>query len=455
MTVFKLFLSFFILLASMNIHAQAQVQRLDWNGLEVVWLVDQRFPTYSLSIYFADGALSDERGREGESAAALNMIISGTNRFDHREIAENLEFFGVRAGAYVTHEYSTYTISGLTKDLIPTMKKICHLFNDAIYPRAQVDLERNRAIEGLNNLISQHGPLASRAHRELSLKGSPYAEPVNGKVASLRRIQTQHLKSKLEYFNKEVKKRLYITGPRSVLGVQRVIQEECGWGDQRSLFTRRSVAPTPAVQERPQIYLVPVPDANQAQIRIGRLLDQSQIQERDLMMFVAELLGGGFTSILLQELRVKRGLTYSAHAIAAAQRDYGRSLISTSTANENLENLLNVTRDSLQSLINGELNDEQFRQIRQGLAGSYPFRFESIENYLAEVMTLDHAEIDLKALYNMQNSVMSIKLEDVPRGVANAFDWNQQIIVVVGDRSLEGVLKKFGKVQIIQPGQIL
>lgn len=436
-------------------YAQTPVERFNWDGLEVVWLVDERLPTYSLSVYFADGALADTRGREGETSAALSLITSGTNRFDHREISENLEFFGVRAGAYVTHEYSTYTVSGLTKDLIPTMKKVCHLLTDAIYPQAQVDQERNRAIEGLNNMVSQHGALASRAHRELSLRGSPYSIPVSGKVASLRRIQPAHLRAKLNYLTKEVKKRVYLSGPRDVLQVRRVIQEECGWGDQSELYVREAQNITTPRREAPQIFLVPVAEANQAQVRMGQLLGKEDIGQRDMMMFVGELLGGGFTSILLQELRVKRGLTYSAHAFSAAQRDYGRSLISTSTANDNLEELLNVTREALRSVKSGELSEEQFRLTRQGLAGSYPFRFENTENYLAEVMMLDHAGIDLDELYGLQERVLALKKEGVPTATKSLYDWNSMVIVVVGDRTLETALKKFGEVKIVQPGEVL
>ncbi|MCR9204297.1 MAG: hypothetical protein NXH75_06960, partial [Halobacteriovoraceae bacterium] len=36
-----------------------KVTKLKWEDLEVVYLEDDRFPTYSLIVYFADGALKD------------------------------------------------------------------------------------------------------------------------------------------------------------------------------------------------------------------------------------------------------------------------------------------------------------------------------------------------------------------------------------------------------------
>lgn len=39
------------------------IKRLNWNGIEVVYIEDNRFPTYDLTVYFADGALSEQKGQ--------------------------------------------------------------------------------------------------------------------------------------------------------------------------------------------------------------------------------------------------------------------------------------------------------------------------------------------------------------------------------------------------------
>ena len=44
-----------------------------------------------------------------------------------------------------------------------------------------------------------------------------------------------------------------------------------------------------------EIYLITVPKANQAQVRIGRVLNRSEISNPPLLMFMSKFLGGGFT----------------------------------------------------------------------------------------------------------------------------------------------------------------
>ena len=38
-------------------YGRERIKTMSWDGIDVVWLQDERFPTYSIQIYFADGAL--------------------------------------------------------------------------------------------------------------------------------------------------------------------------------------------------------------------------------------------------------------------------------------------------------------------------------------------------------------------------------------------------------------
>lgn len=443
------------LLCCFSLHAQENIQRLDWNGVEVVWLQDERYPSYNMIFYFADGALSDHPSRRGETNAALELLGLGTRRFEQKDISENLEFYGVSYGPHVTHEFATYSFSGLVKDLIPTVKKICHLFDDAVYPQEQMNRERNRAIEGLENMVSNHGELASRAFREFSLKGTPFDFPSSGKIADMKRMTPKTLKEKLEYLNNNVKKRIYVTGPKAVLQAQRVINDECGWKEQKDLFSREVSYEAPKAKTAPEIILVPVPNANQAQVRLGRFLAKNELSGDHLMGLAADFLGGGFTSPLMRELRVMRGLTYSVSAFAGPQKYYGRSGIATFTKNETVADLLNVVKDVIEKNGSGQFLDEQFERVKEGLAGSHPFRFERPMSYLTQLMYLDHEGRDTSELYEFPKRVRSLTKEQMTSEIQKLYDWNQMSIIVIGDKSLEVSLKEFGEVKVVKPETVL
>jgi zinc protease len=426
-----------------------KIKKFKWKDLEVVWIEDERFPTYVMSVYFADGALSDSSNEKGVTNAMFGMLNAGTRRYSQKDISDNLEFYGASYSGSVTHEYSTYSVSGLIKDSIPTMKKICHLFQDATFPKKEIKKETKRSLDSFRNLVDSHGTLASMAFRQISLKGSPYAYPTGGKMKDVRKLNQKALRSKLDYFNNQVKKRIYIAGPKEVLNLEKVITEDCKWSGQGKVVRKAEYKPV-AVDGSANITLVTVPKANQAQVRIGRFLNKGEYENRELLSFSSEFLGGGFTSKLMRELRVKRGLTYTVSAFAAGQRGYGRAGISTFTKNETIGQLLEVTKATIDQIVAGTYPPHELARSRGSLSGSYPFRFEVTGAYLSQLLFLDHLEASYDELYEFQNRVAAIDAKTVNKSIHDLFGWEKQSIVIVGSPALAKELRaKFGKIRVV------
>ena len=423
-----------------------RIQKLDWNGIEVTWLKDDRFPTYNVMFHFADGALSDHPKRRGETSMMFSLLDNGTRRFSQKDISDNLEYYGTSWGASVTHESVTYEVSGLVKDLAPTMKKICHLYKDASYTKHEVKkykrLMKNRAKTVVNN----HSAIASQSFRELSLKGTPYHYPVAGKVKDRKKIYTKNLKRKLAYFNNKVKKRIYITGPEGVLALKSIIENDCAWSGKSADYERVvNYSPVKPISS-PNIFLVVVPKANQAQVRMGRFLNQGEFEDSEVNSLASEFLGGGFTSKLMREIRVKRGLSYTVSSFAGGQRQYGRSVISTFTKTKTVEELLHVVKNVLTDVEKKGIDEKELERARGALVGSFPFRFERSTAYLQQLMYLDDINKSYDSLYKFPEIVKSFREPIVREKLVSLYNWSNQTIVVVGPKSLKKKLMKFGKV---------
>ncbi len=449
------FLNLLVLVCSFSLSSNSlgfgkdRIKKLNWNGIEVTWLEDNRFPTYQAMFHFADGSLSDHSRRKGETSMMFDLIDSGTRRYSQKDISDNLEYFGASWGAYVTHESTVFEVSGLAKDMSPTMKKICHLFRDASFTKREMDKYKRALTNAARSAVNNHSLIASNAFRELSLSGTPYNYPVSGKIKDLKKIRSKDLKNKLSYFNTKVKKKVYITGPKSILGLEGILQKDCGWKgaveDYERVLTYKPKKPS----KSPQIYLVTVPKANQAQVRFGRFLNEGEFENQELNSLSSEFLGGGFTSKLMREIRVKRGLSYTASAYAGGQRQYGRSVISTFTKVKTVNELVNVVKNILTDIKENGIDKDELNRAKGSLAGSFPFKFEKSSAYLQQLMHLDDIHKSYDSLYHFPSVVKSFKAEEVSKNLSSLYSWNNQTIVVVGPKSLAKDLKEFGKVNIV------
>ena len=372
----------------------------------------------------------------------FNLLDAGTNRFSKQEIVDNLEYYGVTTGSHVVHEYSTFSISGLTKDLGPTIKKVCHLFNDSTFPEAEIDKAKKSILTSMKNVTSNHGALAGLAFREVSMAGTPFVYPVEGKMKTISKLHRNDFRNKLHYFNKEVKKKIYITGPESTLNIKNIILTECGWSNEAK-FVRDVSYETPKKEHT--IHLVTVPKANQAQIVLGKFLGRGEFEEFEKLSVSSEFLGGGFTSLLMNELRVKRGLTYTVSAFAGGQKDYGRSLIRTFTKEETTAELIKVVKDVLSTI---NISDEEVNRVKNSMKGAYPFQFESSSRFLSEILFLDHLDKGYTRLFNFNKNIDPISASDVKNTIERVFPVNEMDILVLGEKKLLKDLKKLGNVKV-------
>lgn len=434
------------------------IKRLNWNGIDVVYIEDSRFPTYDLTIYFADGALSEKKGENGLTIHSFNLLDSGTDKLSQKQILEQLEFLGTEFSADVTHEFSTVTVSGLTKDLKTSMTQICSLMRSATYPENVIKKELELERIGLQGLVASPQGLSERVFREISLGGTPYAYPVAGKLKDLKSYTSAGLRSQMDYFLDKVKKRIYLTGPKSSLALEKILADECQFKGSDSDFVRVVDSPKKKPYKKEFIF-VPVPDANQVQLRVGRFLNYDETSERNLDALASDFLGGGFTSRLMREVRVKRGLTYSIGSFIASQKQYGRAGISTFTKNQTIDRLIEVIDESVTKISKEGITEEDLDRSTQGMIGAYPFKFESNPAFLGQLLLLDHIGKPYSDLFDFKDAVKKYNAKDVAKKIGDVFGMSRQTIFVLGDKSIEPKLraltKKYGTLKVVDYKQYL
>jgi zinc protease len=426
----------------------SSVKRMNWKigkeELDVVWIEDNKFPKFTASIFFQDGSISDPIS--GITQTVFDQLSAGTSKENQREISEFFDFYGANLRHSVTHEYSIFTVQALTKDIKPVLGKVCELFKDAQFPQNELNSHISRSKSQLKNLVTSHSALADRVFRRITLKDTPYASPVEGTLEGLNQITQIKLKTRLEYLNK-TKKVLYLAGPSDVYEIEDVLSKNCSWSNANKADSYEIKKPLP----ESAIYLVEVPSANQAQIRVGRYLTSNEfIGKFDHFSFMSSFLGGGFTSKLVQELRVKRGLTYSAGAYVSMQRDNGRVGIVTFSKNETAAETISLIRDVLSDVASGKFEEKEFTHQKNHVVGGFAFGFEETSAFLGQIMLYDHQKRDLSQLVNFPQVISNMTMSELGRVDMEAFPWEKLSIVVVGDKSLVKSLSRIRPVRLVK-----
>jgi len=319
------------------------------------------------------------------------------------------------------------------------------LFSDAQFPQKELSSYVSRSKSQLKNLVTSHSSLADRIFRQVSLVETPYSVPAEGTLASFDKLNPIRMKDRLSEMNR-ARKVLYLSGPENTHQFKDIIAKKCPWSSGGP--SKRLELKKPTSQSA--IYLVPVPGANQAQIRIGRFVTAEEMKGTyDHYNFLAGFLGGGFTSKLVQELRVKRGLTYSAGAYVSMQRDYGRAGIMTFSKNETAAEAISIIRDVFGEISAKKFSNEEFKHQQGHQIGGFSFGFEESNAFLNQIMVYDHQGRSLRELVGFPELIASLNPEALAQANLEVFPWERLTIVVVGDKSLEKSLSRIRPVKIL------
>lgn len=444
----------FTLLICFNVFANYlddNLRRETWEGIDIIWLEDNSFPTYDISVLFEGGAFDDPKGKEGVTSLALNLIDLGTNRYDQAHIVDTLDFFGASYGASAVHEYATFNVSGLVKDLIPTMKMVCHMFADATFPKRELNVSLKRLKTAQRKMVTNHGALASYISRIVTLRKTGYERPTSGNLKSLGRIKGKDLKTRLDQLNKNTRKRIYIRGPKDVKAFKSIVKNDCKWSNEGLEKKTYPVVKKGMSPNAGGVFLVPVKNANQAQIRIGTYMPKEEAhKDYALTAFTSKFMGGGFTSRLMQSLRVENGLTYSAGSYASPQQNYGRKGISTFTKNETLVDILKLI-DKVVADNSKEISEKLVKRNKVFVKGNYLYQLESTSSFLTTLQYYDTVGRPYSDIYKYPMEVDKLNAMDVQSKVKSLFADPDNSIVIVGNEALVKDLQKAGyKVKVIK-----
>jgi zinc protease len=187
------------------------------------------------------------------------------------------------------------------------------------------------------------------------------------------------------------------------------------------------------------------PDATQAQVRIVAPGLPRSTPRYHAAVVANTALGGGFTSLLVDAIRVDRGLSYSVHTRLHMNRRAGLSVFSSFTKNESLRELVDVALEKMRGYAEDGPADDALDKARRYLAGLFPLGLESHEALAEQIADALLDGLGLDHLRQYRSRVLGVAAEDareMARELSPARDGHLLIVVGEADearRALNGL----------------
>jgi zinc protease len=425
------------------------------NGLRVVVAEYHELPLLNVVVFVGAGAAQDPRGKEGLAMLTASALKRGVDGMSAEDLALAIESLGGAIGAQAGTDATVVTAEFLAEDVTAGLVLLRRVLREPGFARDEIRRAREEQLAGLVAELEEPSVIAERCFAPWLYGGHPYALPVDGHRESVADLGRGDVRDFYDHWYRPNDTTIVLVGDVQAADAVRRIEAAFGsWTPRPDAVPVRAGPPTPIRSQR--VLLVDKPDATQTQIRFGA--PAMARADPDLLpsQVANVILGGGFTSRLIEELRVKRSLTYGASSAFVARKVGGDFRVQTFTKTPTTVETLKLALEVMDGFRRGPLDPKLVTKAKTYMRGQFPLRLETPDAIAMRLAEIEFNGLPPDELETYRSRVAAVTPEIAGRAAAAHMPAADGVVITVVGKASEikaPLEAAFGPVTVVTPQQ--
>ena len=359
----------------------ATIEYIETNGIKVpvVFENDERLPLVTMKFTFTNSGSITDTTKAGLAKLSTKLMGEGTKTLGSSAFADALEAKAIHISASAGTETLIVEVGSLKEEFDAGLKYFDDLLKDPNFTEEALNNVKISTIGSLSRKENDYDYVASNELKALLFKGTVLANPLAGTVESVKSIE-------LSDVEKFIKSNLVSSKLIVVLGgdinladakvkIKKIIDAMPIGESSETLNYKVSETSHESILKK---------ETEQAFIYFGSPY-YMDVDSKDyyIARVATFILGaGGFGSRLMEEIRVKRGLAYSAYANINVSRSSSYFSGYLQTKLESLDEAQSTVNEVIKDFVNNGVTKEELEQSKKFLLGSEPLRVETMSQKL-------------------------------------------------------------------------
>ncbi|MGH9692025.1 MAG: M16 family metallopeptidase [Candidatus Acidiferrales bacterium] len=335
------------------------------NGLVVLTEPMEYFHSVSVGIWVRSGSRGEPPELNGISHFIEHMVFKGTLRRTAEDIAREVDRVGGMLDAFTAKEMVCFNTRVLDEHLPKTFDVLADLVLEPKFAGEDIEREKSVVLEEIR--MTQDNP-EDLVH-ELFTQNfwSPHAlgKPILGTPETVSSFTRETLRA---WFQEcYAPNNLVVTAAGHLTHAQMMELVETRFS---KLAPAREHASETAPQPVPHITLRTKKELEQVHICIGVPALPLTDRRRFVVSVLNNVLGGGMSSRLFQNIRERLGLAYAIFSEMNSYRDAGMLSVYAGTSLETAEQLVRCVLEEFRRLKDDPLDEEELQRAKDHLKGA-------------------------------------------------------------------------------------
>jgi zinc protease len=425
--------------------------RLD-NGLRVIVARREGVPLVSAELVALSGAEADPPRLAGLASLGASLITQGTQRHSAPQIAAAAEALGGSLDSAAGWNHALVSITVTTSKLDAALALVAEVVREPVFASDEIERVRTQALDGLKVAYASPGTLASIVAQRLAYGAGAYGHPAGGTPDSLPRVGRADLVAAHRQAFRPDNAVLILAGDIDVEAGLGLARRHFGnWAPPATpLAAAPRAAPGPA---SPAAAIVDMKRSGQAGVVLALPLPERSDDQRAASAVMNSILGGGYSSRLNQEIRIKRGLSYGVASSIEPRRESALLRISAQTKNESAADVVGLMQAELDRLMAQPVAANELAARKTTLIGNVSRSVETTAGLAGSIRALIIAGRPVAELKTLIASLEAVNAADIQRYAAAQLGAARRRIAVAGEASSFGAALQATHPEAVTIGQ--
>ncbi|WP_368030124.1 M16 family metallopeptidase [Arcobacter sp. s6] len=390
----------------------ATIKHIDIKGIQVPIIFEEQksLPILNLQLVFENSGYIQDKDKNGLVSLSSKLLNEGTKELGATAFAQELEENAI--SLTTSNGFETFVIE--LSNLKEQSKKGISLLTDLLKSPnfSQDTLDKLKTIQNgsLKRKENDFDYVAQNQLKSLLFNGTALENPSAGTIESISKIQLKDIEN-------------FVSNTISLSNLIIV-----AGGDFEEKEFEELIKPfleTLKIGEKNEFQKIDflskndektlIKETEQAYIYFGSSFNIDSKDEENYKAKVASFIlgGSGFGSRLMEEIRVKRGLAYSAYGSISINKSHTYFNGYLQTKNESANEAKDLVKQLVAQFVKDGVTQEELSAAKNFLTGSEPLRSETLSQRLNSAFTLYYRGLEQDYSKKELEKIQDLKLEDL------------------------------------------